>query len=141
MKRLIHIHTPAVAQPKHPHPHILPDRIYLERAPHPVFGKDGIEVVLAFLPYGEQTPYATWDHTRKGVDTSGDYFHELPEALAGFLVRIGRGEKHKATYEWNGKRGVESMTKVTCRCGFTETCNTRGSARYEYQQHRRSKHP
>lgn len=90
MKRLIHIHTPAVAQPHYPYPNILPDRIYLERAPHPVLGEEGIEVVLAYLPHGEQTPYVTWDHSRKGVDTSGDYFYELPEALEGFFKRIAK---------------------------------------------------
>ncbi len=90
MARLIHIHTPGHRQNRsldignH-----LPDRIYLERATHPLFGKEGLEVVLAFLPYNENTPYVTWDH-KDGADHSGDYFHTLPEALAGFLKRIGK---------------------------------------------------
>lgn len=84
-KQLIHNHTPVEKQPGlHG---ILPDRLYLERAAHPLYGKDGVEVVLAFLPHNKATPYVTWDH-KKGVDSSGDYFRELPEALAGFLKRI-----------------------------------------------------
>jgi hypothetical protein len=69
---------------------VLPDRIYLERAAHPVFGKEGkVEVVLAFLPHNATTPYVTWDHM-DGNDHSGDYFCELPAAVEGFLKRIGK---------------------------------------------------
>ena len=76
---LIHNHTPVGDK--------VPDRLYLERAAHPLFGKDGIEIVLAFLPHNDCTPYVTWNH-KDGADDSGEYFHRLPEALEGFLKRI-----------------------------------------------------
>ncbi len=89
MTRLIHNHTPKHKQRGEGYD--FPDRVYLERAAHPVFGKDGIEVVLAYLPDNEKTPYATWDHkTESGMDSSGEYYHELPKALKGFLKRIGK---------------------------------------------------
>lgn len=92
--RLTHNHTAIENQPQRPvyscrPDHGLPDRIYLERAPHSMFEKEGIEVVLAYLPDNATTPYVVWDH-KDGNDHSGDYFNELPAALDGFLKRIGR---------------------------------------------------
>ena len=92
-------HIPAVVQTNETmsdlNPGFLPDRVYLERAPHPHYR--GLEVVLAFLPFNKVTPYVTWSHTPgepdsdrfvKGTNDSGDYFKTLPKALAGYRKRI-----------------------------------------------------
>lgn len=116
MKRLVHNHTSRFDQPRSNEGAALGDRIYLERAPHPTH--EGHEVILAYLPDNPGTPYVTWDHApHRGMsDSSGDYFQGLPEALAGFLIRIARPKHAPNLRVWGGKAYVDSKRKRVIVC-------------------------
>ena len=55
--------------------------------------------------------------------------------MAGTRAPVLKRSGHRLTLEWNGERGAESGNTGTCSCGWSESCRTQASVRYEYAHH------